>query len=163
MTGSFTSDFNIICYYFMYQNSSLMKTKITVAAVVLLAFATIAAKPVPETKEITSSKANVITKATFNGFAFFRTHRQGKDGITSTWGMSTESGITGYIIQRTYLDPSDPYGWEDVCAMPCNSSRSYKWTDENVYPGYISYRIIAVSSGSPDIVSDINTIHIVGH
>jgi len=136
-----------------------MKT-ITIGIIVTMAIVSIAASP--KTGVAPTPGKNVI-KQTSSGFSLFRIHRQGR-GVTSTWGLSSETGISGYVVQRTYLDPGDPYGWENVYATPCNGSRSYKWTDANVFAGFISYRIIAVPTGAVgEIISDVETIHITSH
>src|SRR5438477_10071592 len=101
-----------------------MKTKIFLAAIVM-AFISMAATPV------------------VNGFDFIRSHRQGK-GATIDWAF-TSGSVTSFTVQRTYEDPTDPYSqWDAICNMPCNFSRSYKHTDENVSPGYINYRVVAL-------------------
>src|SRR5690242_18810285 len=117
-----------------------MKTQITIGVIVALAIASVAATPKPDLPK----KVDQVSKPSFVGFNTFRIHRQGK-GVTATWGMTSESGITCYTLQRTYFDPNDPFSpWEDICVIPCNSSRSYKWTDENVLAGsIITYRVKA--------------------
>jgi hypothetical protein len=101
--------------------------------------------------------------APVGNFSFFRTHRQGK-GITSTWAMTTDDGITGFIVEKTYEDPSDPYAsWECVCTQPCNSTRSYKFTDNNIFPGFITYRVTAFMQLGGTIVSENSTEHVVAH
>lgn len=140
-----------------------MKTQFNIA-VIAMAFVTLSASPNPETVKNVAQQTKQVLQQAPAGFGFFRVHRQGKDGVTTTWGMGSETGITGYVVQRTYSDPSDPYGWENVCAMACNGTRSYKWTDEGIFPGFISYRIVATMSGNgSEIVSDVETIHIMGH
>lgn len=101
--------------------------------------------------------------AAFAGFDFFRTHRQGKNGITATWGYSG-GGVTGYIVERTYEDPSDPYAtWETAGIQSETGARSYKVTNTNVTPGYISYRVIAMNGNVQVAVSPVSTEHIVAH
>lgn len=96
------------------------------------------------------------------GFDFFRTHRQGKDGITSTWGFT--GTVTGFVVERTYEDPADPYAyWETVAIVQTSGLRSYKTTEVNVTPGFISYRVKAMNGVSVVTVSDISTEHIVSH
>ena len=120
-----------------------MKTKILLAAIVM-AFISMAAAPIA------------------NGFDFVRSHRQGR-GATITWSFSS-GGATSFALQRTYEDPSDPYSvWEPVCSMANNSSRSYKHTDENVYPGYVNYRVVALMSDGSTTTSDVTSVRIVGH
>ena len=96
-------------------------------------------------------------------FSFFRTHRQGR-GITSTWGMTNNSGINCFVVERTYEDPYDEYAvWDMICTQPNNNSRSYKTTDDNVLPGYVTYRVTAHMNGGGTIVSQFSTEHIVAH
>jgi len=120
-----------------------MKTKILIAAI-LVAFISLAATPIA------------------NGFDFVRSHRQGK-GATITWAFSTP-GASSFALQRTDQDPTDPYSvWEPVCSMACNSSRSYKHTDENAAPGYMNYRVIALMNDGSTTMSDVTTVRIVKH
>jgi hypothetical protein len=120
-----------------------MKTRIFIAAIVM-AFISMAATPIT------------------SGFDFVRSHRQGK-GATISWAYSS-GDVTNFAVQRTYEDPTDPYAvWEPVCSMACNSSRSYKHTDENVYPGYINYRVVALMNDGTTTMSDITTVRIVSH
>lgn len=97
-------------------------------------------------------------------FSFFRTHRQGKTDITATWGLASADGITGFTVQRTYEDPTDPYSyWENIKSVPNDASRSFKYTDENVFPGLINYRIVAQLEDGTSLTSDISTVRIVAH
>lgn len=138
-----------------------MKTKLSAFAISVMIIAT-AATPVsnslPETK-----RALKVKKVQSTSFAFFRTHRQGK-GITGTWGLTSNAGVTGFTMMRTYEDPTDPYAvWETVCTKVCNSSRSYKHMDENVYPGYVSYCVVAEMSDGTIVPSEISTVRVVAH
>ncbi|MBI3137799.1 MAG: hypothetical protein HYZ15_04365 [Sphingobacteriales bacterium] len=106
----------------------------------------------------------VQSSSLLTGFDFFRTHRQGKDGITSTWGFNAAQTITGFILERTYEDPADPYAyWETVALVPASGLRSYKATDTNVFPGFVSYRVTAVQGTTTVEVSNVSTVHIVSH
>lgn len=136
-----------------------MKTQITIGVIVALAIASIAAAP----KTIVSKNTTQISAKPFGAFNSFKVHRQGR-GATSTWGMTSETAVSCYTLQRTYEDPTDPYAnWENICIMQCNGSRSYKWTDETVFPGFISYRVIADLTPTGEIISGVETIHIVSH
>ena len=96
-------------------------------------------------------------------FAFFRTHRQGQ-GIMATWGLTSNQGVTGFVVQKTYEDPNDPYAyWENICAVPCGPGRSFSHHDLNVSPGFISYRVIAYLQYGGSVMSLISTEHIVSH
>ena len=142
-----------------------MKTRLYFLAISAVALLVMAASPISQNKLILSGQqAKVLKRSVAAGFDFFRIHRQTKDGITVTWGMTSESGVSGYSIQRTYEDPTDPYAfWEDAGSMPCSSARSYKWTDLHIYPGFISYRIVAMMNNGTSMTSDILTLHIISH
>jgi hypothetical protein len=78
--------------------------------------------------------------------------------------MTASNGISCFILERTYEDPNDPYAeWSYVCNQACTGNRSYKFTDGNVSPGFISYRVTAMLQGGGTIVSGISTEHIVSH
>ena len=95
------------------------------------------------------------------GFTFFRTHRQGK-GITATWGMASYAGVAGFVIQRTYEDPTDLYAnWESFPVAPGNAGRSASFTDDEVSPGFINYRVVAKMTNGSSEVSEISTVRIV--
>ena len=55
-----------------------------------------------------------IKQAAVSSFNFFRTHRQGKAGITATWGFTATNGVTGFALERTYDDPTDPYAYRQT-------------------------------------------------
>ncbi len=133
-----------------------MKTKISIIAIIVIAFITISATPVR------FSRPQTGLQKTSNGFSFIRTHRQGK-GTAITWAF-TSGNAAGFTVQRTYGDPTDPYEfWEAVSNTPCNGSRSYKCHDENVFPGFISYRVIALLNDGSTESSEISTVRIVAH
>ncbi len=139
-----------------------MKTKFFVIVILIMTSVVVTASPF--SNDFAKSKSIITIRQTpVPAFAFFRTHRQGA-GITATWGLTSEQGVTGFLIQRTYEDPNDPYAfWEDIFALPCTSNRSYKHTDQNVSPGYISYRVIAFFQFGGSMMSEISTEHIVSH
>lgn len=133
-----------------------MKT-ITISAIILTVFFCAAAKPLPE-KEV---PAKNVTKS-FDGFSFVRSHRQGK-GAEVSWAF-VSSNASGFKVQRTNEDPNDPYSvWINVSSVGCNSSRSYKCHDENPFPGFINYRVIAVMNDGSTMTSQISVVHIMSH
>ena len=138
-----------------------MKTQFLLATAIFISFASVAT-PAPETKgriDLSSSisKPNPI-------FDFVRGHRQGK-GITMNWGSSAgNSMVTCFTLIRTYEDPTDPYAeWTPIGTVPCNASRSYRITDNQVSPGTVSYRVVASLNGGGYEYSDIETVRIVQH
>jgi len=110
-------------------------------------------EPAKETQEITVKQGACFT--------FLRTPRQGK-GITATWGMASYAGVAGFVIQRTYEDPTDLYAnWETFSVVPGNAGRSASFTDDEVSPGFINYRVVAKMTNGSSEVSEISTVRIV--
>ena len=94
-------------------------------------------------------------------FTSFSTHRQGK-GIALTWDVETYAGVLNFAIQRTYEDIADPYAvWEDIISLPADGSKFYRYTDDNVSPGFISYRIVALLNDGTTAESGISTVQII--
>ena len=137
-----------------------MKTKILISAALSVCLIA-AASMLPSTNHLQNisaiSKPNPV-------FDFVRGHRQGK-GATMMWGSSANSNtVNCFTLIRTYEDPTDPYAeWTQVGNIPCNASRSYKVNDENVSPGFVSYRVVASLAAGGYEFSDVETIHIVSH
>ena len=133
-----------------------MKTRIlalSVTATVLLA--TVSSAETFEVKPaITKSVQNPI-------FSSLRTHRQAK-GVTASWSMTGLDGVVSFTVQRTYEDPNDLYAyWENLCDLPCNSSRSFSYTDKEVFPGLINYRVAALMEDGTTVYSEISSVRIV--
>jgi hypothetical protein len=137
-----------------------MKLQLSVLALAVVIIST--AWTTPEAPAVVSPVK--VTKAALNpSFTFIRAHRQGK-GISATWGISSTEGVLGFTVQKTYEDPTDPYAfWEDLCNMACEPVRSYKHTDNSVFPGYINYRVVAQMSNGSSVVSETVTVRIVSH
>ena len=94
-------------------------------------------------------------------FGYLRTHRQAK-GITATWSMTGMDGVIGFTVQRTYEDPNDAYAyWEELKELPCVSTRSFSYTDAEVFPGLINYRIKATLEDGSAVYSEISSVRIV--
>lgn len=107
--------------------------------------------------EVTSNKNSIITPNPVS----LRVHRQA-DGVMVTWNPSSHAGIVGYEVQRTYFDPNDEYAmWEQVSYSASASARSFKAFDALVYPGNISYRVVAISQDGSRSNSEVVTIRIV--
>jgi hypothetical protein len=138
-----------------------MKTQFSTFAIsaMILSAATFS---VPVNSPVTK-KTVTVEQAQSPGFAFFRTHRQGR-GVNASWGLTSNAGVVGFEVQKTYEDPTDPYAvWEDVSSLPCEGNRSYKCTDNSVFPGSISYRVSAVLSDGSKVESGISAVRIVSH
>jgi hypothetical protein len=91
-------------------------------------------------------------------FSFFRTHRQGREGVAATWGVPSTQGVSGFILQKTYEFPDEYATWENVYEVNCNGSRSYGFLDVSVYPGEVSYRVLAMNGTVTSFVSGISAV-----
>ena len=138
-----------------------MKSNFSFLAFGALLLTTAWTAPTPFEADNLDTVSEVRAKPGVGNFSFFRVHRQGK-GITATWGLNNAQGIIGFQLQKTYEDPNDEYAiWEDVCSTPFTGARSYKFTDNNVFPGNINYRVIALSADGNNKSSGIATARIV--
>jgi hypothetical protein len=118
----------------------------------------------PVSPVLKNSEAISNGQTFFNNFESFRTHRQGRAGVTATWSFATSSNVIGFELIKTYEDPTDPYAnWETICAIPCTAVRSYKFTDNGVFPGFISYKVIAFLTDGTEVESAVSTLQIVSH
>ncbi|HEX7847747.1 MAG TPA: hypothetical protein VF476_18230 [Chitinophagaceae bacterium] len=135
-----------------------MKTHITLLAIAAVVINT--AWIAPTSSAVIAKEAKVST-AIDPGFDFFRVHRQGKNGATATWGLTSNSGVTGFLLEKTYEDPTDQYAyWENVATLPATGERSYKHTDPGVYAGYITYRLTAYSTDGRTVSTAMVTLRI---
>lgn len=138
-----------------------MKARSSIIGFTVMLFATAWTAPAPQA----FPEASTVSGGNKTGdvFSFFRVHRQGK-GVTATWGVGNTPDIVGFHIQKTYEDPNDEYAfWEDVTTMTNDGARSFKYTDTNVFPGYINYRIVALRANGSSSFSAIATARIVSH
>ena len=137
-----------------------MKTISTTGILSLLLIIGMSATPLKETKNIPLC---ISAKPVAPSFDFFRTHRQGK-GITASWGLTNNGGVTGFVVRKTVEDPNDEYAqWDIVYTSPCGASRSFKCTDNAVFPGFTSYQVVAMMGDGSIITSAISTERIVSH
>lgn len=137
-----------------------MKTKILVLSVIFI----IAGEMSLDATQSPAFNSSGTVAQQFVDFSFFRVHRQGKLGVTATWGLTSNEGVLGFEVQRTYQDPTDPYSfWESAGSISCNNSRSFKFTDDNILPGQISYRIVAVMIDGSTVTSEVADIMILSH
>lgn len=134
-----------------------MKTiRLIILAVIAVAF--LATLP---HEALAGQELPVLAKTQTSIFGSFRTHKQGK-GITAVWTLAVPDGVVGFTVERTYQDPTDPYSyWESVGAVPFNSTRSFSYTDTEVLPGDISYRITALMADGTTSTSDVSQMRIV--
>jgi len=135
-----------------------MKTQLSAFAISAMIITTGFAPASPENSVETKLKAEYVQSPVFTSFS---THRQGK-GIALNWDVEATAGVINFSIQRTYEDITDPYAvWEDVISLPADGSKFYRYTDGNVSPGFISYRILASLGDGTIAESGISTVQII--
>jgi hypothetical protein len=140
-----------------------MKTKISILAIIIMAFGIMAASPAP----INNHPASKLSPA--NGvFGSLRSHKQAR-GIEVCWSFT--GNAAGFTLMRTYEDPTDPYAfWETIDGVAgtmganngtaSNGSGSYKAHDSDVAPGFLSYKVVASMPDGSTVVSNVSTIQI---
>jgi len=99
---------------------------------------------------------NLNQKPADNCFNYFRAHRQGKAGVGLAWAVSA-ADVNRFVIEKSY----DGEFYEDATAVNFNGAAAYRFTDKEVFPGYIFYRIRAEKSDGTTEFSPVETIHIV--
>ena len=137
-----------------------MKTQLSAFAISAMIITTGLSPVAPENSVDTKLKvkAGYVQSPVFTSFS---THRQGK-GIALSWAVETNAGVVSFSIQKTYEDTTDPYAfWEEVSSLPDDGSKSYRFTDDNVFPGFVSYRISALLNDGTIVESGISTVQIV--
>lgn len=128
--------------------------KLTVFSALVLSVFAMAFRPAPEVKKTTS------ISAVLSDYAFLRAHRQGT-GITLTWGMTTNTNLIGFDIEKTMEDPNDPYSqWYPVASVPGADNRSFSYTDGGSLPGTTNYRITAWYSDGRSAMSEIVSVKV---
>jgi hypothetical protein len=95
------------------------------------------------------------TQTTAGCFSSFKAHRQAK-GTAMTWSVCT-SDVVGFVVERSY----DGEFFEDAASMNYDGNSSYKFSDKDVYPGMLYYRIKAVKTDASTEYSAVETVHIV--
>jgi len=88
-------------------------------------------------------------------FNYFRAHRQNK-GVAMSWSVST-SNVVEFVVEKSY----DDYYYEPSGSVPYTGGNSYKFVDNNVYPGYIYVRVTAVKSDGTTECSPVQRVRIV--
>jgi hypothetical protein len=98
---------------------------------------------------------NLNHQLTSNCFNYFRTHRQGK-GVAMTWAAATND-VVEFVVERSY----DGEYFEPAGTLSPNGASSFKFIDNDVFPGYVSYRVTAVKADGSTESSPVETVHIV--
>lgn len=124
-----------------------MKTILTFAFVAFLAITTSAVA--------TDVHPSYTQGTTTSCFSYFRVHRQ-QNGAGMMWAVN-HTDVTDFKIERSY----DGEFFEEVTALPGNGASAYRFTDKEVFPGYIHYRITALRADGSTEQSTVEMIRIV--
>lgn len=137
-----------------------MKTLILVCTTALLAGTTATISP----KHPTDSPAVAETRTANTVFNYVHAHRQGR-GATVQWSSSaTPATVNEFNVWFTYEDPYDIYAqWFLVSSHPCNSSRTYRCTQQPLSGGIYSYKVVASLTDGNVVESDIVSVRIMQH
>ena len=128
--------------------------KLFVFAIAFIAFTSFSFSD-KENQDLLNPSA-AINKGADHEFSYFRIHRQAKN-VVLNWGLTTSAGVTGFTIQRSY----DGEFFEEVNQAPSNNGVKFSWKDENVFPGYIYYKVGCMMSDGSSHFSEVEVIRIV--
>lgn len=92
---------------------------------------------------------------TVSSFQSFRIHRQA-NGVALSW-TPISADVQQFVIERSY----DGEFFEAINSVGCNGTSRHSYLDENVFPGYIHYRIRAIYADGNTDVSPVEVIRIV--
>jgi len=106
-----------------------------------------------------NQEVKVISSKQTSEFGFFRAHRQGKNGAALAWGITSLTGVSGFAVERSY----DGEFFETINQIPCNGELKHTCKDQNVFPGYIYYRIACVMDDASVLYSQVEIVRIVQH
>ena len=88
-------------------------------------------------------------------FNYFRLHRQAQ-GVAMTWATS-DNQIVQFVVEKSY----DDYYYESAGAVNNNNNGSFKFVDNDVFPGFVYYRIMAIKADGSVECSPVESVRIV--
>lgn len=101
------------------------------------------------------AQQSINDQSTLNCFNFLRLHRQAR-GIAVSWSTS-DPNIVSYVVERSY----DELNYHTVNTVASNNASSYKLIDNDIFPGVIYYRVIAVKADGTTDCSPVEKVRIV--
>lgn len=105
----------------------------------------------------TPNDVNLVKVPSENPFTFFNAHRQGFRGIGMMWRISSSDNVVSFQVLRSY----DGEFFNSVADVPCNTDTRFNWKEDNVFPGYLYYRIAANLADGSTVYSDVEVVRIV--
>jgi len=110
------------------------------------------------TNPVGTEKTSILSNSKAKAFEFgvIHIHRQG-DGVTLAWNVSDNSVVESFYIQKSY-DGTNYFTVGGVNAEANNSW--YRFTETDVFPGFMNYKIVAVLNDGTEVVSPVQDIRI---
>jgi hypothetical protein len=84
-----------------------------------------------------------------------RLHRQADDASVN-WGSTNAAGVSYFLIERSY----DGEIFETVAEVAPTSASSYRFRDNTVLPGMISYRVTSYNLDGSSFQSPIEVLRL---
>ncbi len=128
----------------------------TIISYSVLAFLLLASSSTIANQQQINDQNEMTASVKESCFDHLRVHRQGKAGVSISWGVSGAE-IDHFIIERSY----DGEFFEQANIMPFNGSATYKMNDNNVFAGTIHYRVTAVFQDGTMETSEVKSMRIV--
>ena len=89
-------------------------------------------------------------------FGRIHAHRQ-HNGVALTWYTINKENVNSFIIERSY----DGSFYETIDEVEVSTSADYHYSDNQIFPGYLYYRIGAVMNDGSIIYSEVEMLRIV--
>lgn len=114
---------------------------------------------IPAPQENKEQTASISTPSQVHDFSYFRLHRQGKGNVVLNWAVTSLDGVEGFAVERSY----DGDFYEVISQTPCNGELKHSHKDQNIFPGYIYYRITCIMNDGSNHSTEVLTVRIVQH
>jgi hypothetical protein len=132
-----------------------MKTKASILCLLFVSVSTLSGIALASGDPAPANTVQKPAQKVDNVFRNFFIHRE-HNGVTLNWNVSSSS-ITSFVIQKSY----DGEYFDDVDMDVRTVGRWSRTTDNDVYPGYIHYRVIAILSDGTECCSPVQVVRIV--
>jgi len=83
-------------------------------------------------------------------------HRQ-QNGVITTWTFSNPTNVSRYVIQRSY----DGFFFENIGEVTGGAAGRQEFKEDNVFPGYLHYKVIAIMNDGSTVHSSIQMVRVV--
>ncbi|HEY0677309.1 MAG TPA: hypothetical protein VGD17_03445 [Chitinophagaceae bacterium] len=132
-----------------------MKTKAIVPGLLCIGLIFILSAAFTSDDVKTTRPNPTVQKKVDQVFRNFFLHRQ-RDAIVLNWTVSS-SDCSGFYIQKSY----DGEYFDDIYGSITTTGKWNSYTDNEVFPGYIYYRVVAVLNDGSNCHSQVQVIRIV--